>query len=295
VAAGSAIEKRSTQETTKELPGYARSHWKRSRNLESEDLQIWANGGLMVNNLSSISLDKNIPVPLYYQLKKQLLSLIDNSELMEGELLPPENDLCEVLNVSRPTIRQAFSELVNEGYLTRYKGKGTFISKPKVEDRFFSKLQTFREEMAEKGLNPVTKVIKLKKIDGPHEANEKLSISLSESLFYLSCVRSVNKVPLVYVETFLPYKTFDKLMRVDFSTNSLYNSLEEIYRIRVNRVRREFMSVNARHKDAELLGISRNKAISLVKTIAFSDGTPVEFSVARYRGDINQFSVELSR
>ena len=249
----------------------------------------------MAYSLSSISLDKNIPIPLYYQLKKQLLSLIENSELKEGELLPPENDLCEALNVSRPTIRQAFSELVSEGYLSRYKGKGTFVSKPKVEDRFFSKLQTFQEEMAEKGLISETRVVKLEKINGPHEANEKLSIPLSEPLLYLSRVRSVKTIPLVYVETFLPYKTFDKLMLVDFKTNSLYDSLEKIYRVRVNHVRREFMSINARQHESELLEIARNKAISLVKTVAFSDGTPVEFSIARYRGDVNQFSVELFR
>jgi GntR family transcriptional regulator len=245
--------------------------------------------------LCSIKLDKGIPIPLYYQLKKQFLSLIQNSELKDGELLLPENDLCEFLKVSRPTIRQAFSELVNEGYLTRHKGRGTFVSKPKVEDRFFSKLETFREEMAGKGLNPVTRVVKLKKINGPHEANERLIIPLSEPLLYLSRVRSVNMVPHVYVETFLPYKAFEKLMTVDFATNSLYDSLEGIYQIRVNRARREFTAVNAHQHEASLLGIARNKAINIVKTVAYSDDTPVEFSIARYRGDVSQFSVELFR
>jgi GntR family transcriptional regulator len=228
-------------------------------------------------------------------LKKKVLSLIETTELKEGELLPPENDLCKVLNVSRPTIRQAFSELVNEGYLTRHKGKGTFISKPKVEDKFFSKLEPFNKEMIEKGLKPTTVVIKLEKIQGPHEANEKLAIPLSEPLIYLSRVRSVDAVPLVYVETFLPYETYNKLMLVDFTVNSLYDSLEKIYQTRVNRVRREFTAVNAHQREAELLQIARHQAIGLVKTVAFSDSQAVEFSIARYRGDVNQFSVELFR
>jgi GntR family transcriptional regulator len=247
------------------------------------------------NSLYSVSLDKNIPIPLYYQLKKKVLSLIETSKLKEGELLPPENDLCKALNVSRPTIRQAFSELVNEGYLSRYKGKGTFVSKPKVEDKFFSKLEPFNKEMIEKGLKPATVVIKLEIIQGPHEANEKLAIPLSEPLIYLSRVRSVDTVPLVYVETFLPYETYNKLMSVDFTVSSLYDSLERIYQTRVNRVRREFTAINAHQREAELLQIARHKAISLVKTVAFSDSNPVEFSIARYRGDINQFSVELFR
>jgi len=247
------------------------------------------------SSLNSISLDKNIPIPLYYQLKKKVLSLIETSELKEGELLLPENDLCKVLNVSRPTIRQAFSELVNEGYLSRHKGKGTFVSKPKVEDKFFSKLEPFNKEMIEKGLKPTTVVIKLEKIQGPHEANEKLSLPLSGPLIYLSRVRSVDTVPLVYVDTFLPYEVYSKLMLVDFTVNSLYDSLEKIYQTRVNRVRREFTAVNAHQREAELLQIAKHKAISLVKTVAFSDSNPVQFSIARYRGDINQFSVELFR
>ena len=251
----------------------------------------------MAHILDSISLDKSIPVPLYYQIKKQLLALIENASIKEGELLPPENDLCRMLDVSRPTIRQAFTELVNEGYLNRYKGKGTFVSTPKVNDRFFSKLETFHDEMVEKGYNPNTLVVKLEKIKGPHEANERLSIPLNAPLIYLSRVRSVDTVPLVYVETFLPYDEYKDLMNVDFRVNSLYDSLEKMYNKRVNRVRREFVAASAHKREAELLQTTRNKALLLVKTVAYSGTTPnpVEFSIARYRGDLNKFNVEVSR
>jgi GntR family transcriptional regulator len=245
----------------------------------------------------SIILDKNVPIPLYYQLKKQILALIENTKIKEGELLPPENDLCKMLSVSRPTVRQAFTELVNEGYLNRYKGKGTFVSTPKVNDRFFSKLETFHDEMVEKGYNPQTIVLKFEKISGPLEAKERLSLPLDSPLIYLSRIRSIGNTPLVYVETFLPYEEYKDLMKVDFEVSSLYDSLEKIYRRRVNWVKREFVAANATKKEAKLLQITRNKAICLVKSVAFSDNhpNPVEFSIARYRGDLNKFSVELSR
>ena len=251
----------------------------------------------MINKLDSIKLDKNVPIPLYYQLKKQILALIEKAEIKEGELLPPENDLCKMFDVSRPTIRQAFIELVNEGYLNRYKGKGTFVSTPKVNDRFFSKLETFHDEMVEKGYNPNTLVLKLEKISGPHEASEHLALPLKAPLIYLSRVRSVDTTPLVYVETYLPYDEYKELMQVDFTVNSLYDSLEKLYHKRVDRVKREFVAVNAPPKEAMLLQIARNKALCLVKTVAYSGNapSPVEFSVARYRGDLNKFSVELSR
>ncbi|GHU83144.1 transcriptional regulator [Spirochaetia bacterium] len=251
----------------------------------------------MENVYSSIKLDKNVPIPLYYQLKKQVLSLIENAAIKEGDMLPPENELCEALKVSRPTIRQAFSELVSEGYLNRYKGKGTFVSKPKVEDRFFSKLETFHQEMSAKGFKPHTKVLNIRKLEGPREANERLRIPLDAPLLYLCRLRSVDAIPLVYVETFLPYEPYKKLMNVDFNEHSLYDSLEELYQIRINHVHREIEAINAPGKEARLLQITRSKALSLVKTLAYSDKSPnpVEFSIARYRGDRSQFSVDVFR
>jgi GntR family transcriptional regulator len=251
----------------------------------------------METAFESVKLDKNVPIPLYYQLKKQVLALIEQAAIKEGDILPPENELCEFLKVSRPTIRQAFTELVSEGYLNRYKGRGTFVSKPKVEERFFSKLESFNREMIAKGLKPQTRVLELKKLYGNPEANEHLVLPLDAPLIYLSRLRSVDDVPLVYVETFLPFEQYRKLMEVDLTVNSLYDSLEKLYRIRVNRVHREIEAINAPKKEAEFLQIARNRALSLVRTVAYSDEVsgPVEFSIARYRGDLNKFSVEVYR
>jgi GntR family transcriptional regulator len=252
---------------------------------------------VMEDVFESVKLDKNTPIPLYYQLKKQILSLIENAAIKEGDILPPENELCELFKVSRPTIRQAFTELVTEGYLSRYKGRGTFVSKPKVDERFFSKLESFNKEMIAKGLKPQTKVLEMKKLYGNTEANERLTLSLDAPLIYLRRLRLVDDVPLVYLETFLPFEPYHKLMDVDLTVNSLYDSLEKLYRIRVNRVRREIEAINAPKKEAKLLQIAANRALSLVKTVAYSDEVPgpVEFSIARYRGDLNKFSVEVYR
>jgi GntR family transcriptional regulator len=251
----------------------------------------------MDNMFSSIRLEKKIPIPLYYQLKRQILALIENSVIHSGDPLPPENEWCEMLGISRPTVRQALSELVNEGYLNRYKAKGTFVSKPKVDDLFFNKLESFNKEMIAKGLLPETEVKELKKIPGPHEANERLWLSLDAPLIFLSRLRSVDKVPLVYIETFLPYEPYKKLMDIDFKVNSLYESLETLCNVRVNRAQREIEAVNAGQKEAELLQIAKNKALSLVKTVAFAKNSanPVEFSIAHYRGDMNKFRVDIFR
>jgi GntR family transcriptional regulator len=185
--------------------------------------------------------------------------------------------------------------MVAEGYLNRYKGKGTFISRPKVDDRFFNKLETFPNEMAAKGFLPRTVTLSLEKLSFPHEANERLGLAEDEALIYLSRLRFIDNAPLVYVETFLPFKPYERLMSVDFNTASLYDALDSLYGIRINHARREIEAINASRREAQLLHIANNKALSLVKTTGCTGQTPVEFSIARYRGDLNKFSVDVYR
>ena len=252
---------------------------------------------LMEHIYSKIKLDKNIPIPLYYQLKKQLLSLIESGALRGGDQLPSEKELCEKLNVSRPTIRQAFGELSNEGYLNRFKGNGTFVSAPKVSARFFNKLESFNYEMQMKGKTPTSKVLLLEKTSTFPKANEALGLSIEEPLIHLARLRFADDVPLVLVDTFLPYTQFPRLLDVNFETHSLYSVLEKEYNTYVHRVSREIQAVPARRKEAELLQCSQNQALILVESLAYAVGKtkPTEFSIARYRGDINTFSVEVHR
>jgi len=251
----------------------------------------------MTTLFNEITLDKNIPIPLYYQLKQQILEMIETGKLTEGDMLPPENELCAMFSISRPTIRQSLNELVAEGYLTRSKGRGTFISKPKIEARFLSNLESFNNEMHAKNMTPRTDVISLEKITEPHEATEKLQIPPGSPIIHLSRLRLANDTPIVFVDTYLPYDSFSELLTVNFNENSLYDSIEEMYNIRVNRVHREIEAVNSHREEAQLLKIPRNSAVSLVKTVGYSSSHngPVEYSIARYRGDMNKFSVEIYR
>lgn len=54
---------------------------------------------------------------------------ISSSSLSEGDRLPPERDLCEILGVSRAELRKAFLVLEAEGSLARQVGRGTFLTK----------------------------------------------------------------------------------------------------------------------------------------------------------------------
>jgi len=104
-------------------------------------------------------INKNSPIPLYYQLEEHIKGLIENGELSPGDALPPEREYAEKYQISRMTVRQAFTQLVNEGYLYRLQGKGTFVAERKIEQPLQG-LTSFTEDMKARGFTPGNKLIK---------------------------------------------------------------------------------------------------------------------------------------
>ncbi|MFD0671258.1 GntR family transcriptional regulator [Cohnella sp. GCM10027633] len=79
--------------------------------------------------------DKQGQSPKYLQLKTQILSWITGGRFRPGDKLPSENELAEQFGLSRQTVRQSIGSLVQEGWLAREQGKGTFVSKLPAERR----------------------------------------------------------------------------------------------------------------------------------------------------------------
>lgn len=243
-----------------------------------------------------ITLDKQSRLPMYFQLKQVILDAIQDGTLPPGEMLPPEMAFCEAFDISRATIRQALSELVQEGYLDRQRGKGTFVTVPKIDARFFQKLESFSDEMRQKGLTPSTRVLSLQEKEGDRRINEKLGLAAEEKLIYLERLRCADGEPIVYLETYIPYKYFAGLLGQDFETQSMYALMEQVCGMRMSRVTRQIEAVGATPAEAGLLQMDKGAAICLVRTVGYTqENTAIEYSVARYRGDRNAFSVELYR
>ncbi|WP_256758946.1 GntR family transcriptional regulator [Cohnella sp. WQ 127256] len=76
--------------------------------------------------------------PKYLQLKEEILSWIASGRYRPGDKLPSENELAEQFSLSRQTVRQSIGELVQEGWLAREQGKGTFVNRKSAERRISS-------------------------------------------------------------------------------------------------------------------------------------------------------------
>src|SRR5262249_26473857 len=108
--------------------------------------------------MSTGMLDKNLPVPLYHQLRCVLADAIESGQWKSGEQLPTEDQLAANFGVSKITVRQALQELASAGYVRREQGRGTFVAKATL-DQGPRELTSFTEEMKRHRLQASSRVL----------------------------------------------------------------------------------------------------------------------------------------
>jgi GntR family transcriptional regulator len=154
----------------------------------------------------SIKFDSHIPY--YIQLMDLLKEKILHKTWLPGEQIPPEQDLCETYGISRTVVRQALRELELEGVINRRKGKGTFITEPKINEGLIQKLTGFYQDMVERGLNPVTRVLHQNVVRANEKVARFLNIPPETEVIDIERLRFINDEPIQLVTTYIPYQIY---------------------------------------------------------------------------------------
>ena len=243
-------------------------------------------------SLQEKQLNKNIPIPLYYQLKELLINEIRSGNYSVDSLLPTEAELGEMFGISRTTVRQAVTEMVQEGWVYRVKSKGTFVSTPKLEQDFISRLLPFDEEMKRLGKSPSTRILEQKVMKAPEHAAAILGIGKSEEVIYLHRLRMADGEPVVTVKTILPYKKCAFVLEHHLEKESLYGIMSRSEETKIYSITRQVEAVEANQEDVLHLQMKKGKPVQLFHSTGFNRfRVPLEYSVARYRADRSRFEV----
>jgi GntR family transcriptional regulator len=236
---------------------------------------------------------------LYDQIIDDIYKRIQDKTLKPGDMLPTELDLCKLFKVSRPTVRTAMIKLVNDGHLTRIKGKGTFVTSPKLMQESTQFIESYNEEMLSKGLTPLTVVLELNTCPCPEHVYTKLNIALGTKLIKLQRLRYARPVneekPVVLTTVYVPYELAPFILNYDFETFSLYNVLER-NGIIISNVVRELEIKSLYGKTANLLGVKEGSPAHFISSVGYNNnGIAVEYSESYYPGDRNKFVIKISR
>jgi GntR family transcriptional regulator len=241
------------------------------------------------------NIDKESPVPYYYQLREIIRKELAEQRWRVGDLLPSERLFSDSFGVSRPTVRDALNSLVTDGLLRREKGVGTFVAEPRFRERWSGSVVGLSDSLETEGLRLRTEVLNLTVTAPDAQVRAELSMSADEEVIDLRRLRFMGADAVLVTESYLPYALFPGLLDVDFSDKSLYRTLRAMYGTEIVRVKRSLEVQAAGAELAELLAIEIGAPLMYIENTAYTaDDRAVEFYVAWRRGDRSRFEFEYS-
>lgn len=242
-------------------------------------------------------LDRSIPLPLYHQLKLELLRDMREHGLVAGDRLPTEAEIEARYDVSRSTIRQALSQLVAEGLVQRIQGKGTFVADRTIVHAPL--LMSFTENMTAQGYVPTRRIVRMDRRLPDTEIAARLGAEDGVACTYLLRTLLADEETVGVAETWLPGDLIgdDELDVGVLETSSLYDVLQrppislDLYH-GTETIRAQGAGAEA----AALLGVNAYSPVLVVERVTRNSGdrvvesTRTVFAAERY-----EYVVEMDR
>jgi GntR family transcriptional regulator len=235
-------------------------------------------------------------VPLYVKIREAIRTDIRKGIVKRGEKLPSEDELAARYGVSRMTVRQGITDLIDEGLLYRRQGVGTFVAQLHVE-RDHSRLTNFFEISKESGVQVSERVLNLEVMPAKLQVAKALSLSEGEYVICVKTLRYTENVPVTIHEAYVPHRFFSQLLQADLDT--VTKDLWGFYEREGFKVKRAVQRLEARQADDDMATVLDIEAGTPIlykeRTLYADDGTPIEFLYCYNRGDMYSLTVTLFR
>ena len=230
-------------------------------------------------------------LPKHAQLRAALLKTIEE-DLQPGAMIPSERDLTTRYDVSRATVRAAISSLVNEGRLTTVPGRGTVVTRPRVESNLH--LASFTQDMRQRGHRPSTEVLSCEVVGAGESTAKALGISPGDPVWEIERLRLADDEPMAHEISWYPEALFPGLGDEDLS-GSIYAIFESTYGVVITDAQQTTWAEQAGNAYADLLEVAETAPVMVFDRVGSSSDGPVEQTISRYRGDRYQLSMSLQR
>ncbi|MFU8792538.1 MAG: GntR family transcriptional regulator [Acholeplasmataceae bacterium] len=221
--------------------------------------------------------------PIYQVIQTYLKNQIHSGELKHMDMIMSENELKGLFNVSRMTVRQALNNLVNEGYLYRQKGKGTFVKK-QVDMNLIDGIQGFTEQMNQLGRVVSNRLISFDIVPSNSVISEKLFLKENTDVYTVQRVRYGDKIPIAVEKLYIPKKLF-KSLDTNVFKHSFYQHVKEL-NFQMSHFTQTIKAIKADQRISDYLEIPQFSPILYTTKITYlTQGFPFEYVETFYRSD----------
>lgn len=233
-------------------------------------------------------------LPIYYQIKQTIRSSIVNKEFALGEKIPSETEMMARFKVCRLTVRQAISQLVQEGFLISRRGEGTFVSRDEgLINTFNAELTGFADDIFTRGLNLETRSVQMTRMTAPKLIREKLALdSENVEVIQIKRARFLRDKHFAYAINYLPVEIGEKIAEGDLYKKPLTRILVEDLKVMFTDAVQTMEASFADQEVAAELAVSSGSPILFIEKIVYSaKQKPVELFQCSYRGDLCKYIV----
>ncbi len=204
--------------------------------------------------------EANFRIPEHKKIYELLRKHILEEVYQEGDMLPSENELCRLHNITRPTVRHALQQLAHDGLIRKHQGKGSIVHRIPKDVGILSIYGT-TSALGNKNLRTTI-------INGPVIINwpENFMYELAQAeqesgCIYLERIRLINEVPLFYDLTYLMNVNLPRFCSRSFENKSLFDVMRRHYSIEVLGGQQRLQAIPASDKIADYLKIKKGKPI----------------------------------
>jgi len=238
-------------------------------------------------------LDRKSPVPLYFQLKQVLLEKIRRGDWTPGTLIPSEQELQDGYQLSRTTVRQTLSELVSEGHLMRQRGRGTFITQPKIAYDPSLGIRT-NEYLDTYGVALGWALIDHGFINAPDDAALALNLTHDVRVYCVQRIRMAGTDPIGYHIAYTPPQVAAHIDHDRLVTGESLDYLHALPAMTGAHIQRTLEAALPDERDRKLLSADRSIAIlQLNRIVRSADNLPLEYLYSRFRGDRFKYRISV--
>lgn len=232
-------------------------------------------------------------LPKYFQIAREIIGKIQQGGLRIGAVVPSENEIIQRHKVSNTTARKALHELEKDGWVTRVRGKGTFVSKNPTVERSVSRIFGFTKNMLEAGRKPSTKLIgfHLRYKNHSQVVNGK-EYTLKAPFCEIERVRFADGIPMMKETRYISLALFPDIHRKNLES-SLYNLYERDYGIKLTEINQMLSAVVLEGELLNIFEVSSSIPAFRVEGVSFCGKEVIaEMEDSIYRGDMYRFAVK---
>ena len=199
-------------------------------------------------------------VPQHKMLYEILRKHIIDGVYREGDLLPSENELCQIYGMTRPTVRQSLANLANDGYIRKHQGKGSIVHQLPKEIGILSVSGT-TSAVGDRNLKTRI-IVKPYLMQWPQGFMFTLSELEKESgCVYMERLRLLENVPIFYDISYIANINLPRITARQFENRSLFQILRVYYHVEIKGGEQRIRAISPSQKIARFLRLEQGQPV----------------------------------